>query len=398
MNFQQKKSQQIYIEIRNKLMHIYDIFGYEELRLPLFEKYEKYIEYKAVSEESLLKLIDRSGNILVIRPDATFHVLKTIQNMDEVFNRCCYMTNVFRFRENNFEKNDVLQSGIELFDSSSPYADAEVIAVAIESLKALGIENIHIDLGHSQFVHAFLKHIGIRSDADIAYFHKLLDNKNIVALNNSLYSADIDKKYIEKIYDLAMLFGSYDDVMNKAGNICSNAKMEQNLVEISNIFTALKSYGAEKYVHLDLGFSNPMNYYSGIIFKGYVNSHGETVLSGGRYDALAQTFANRLSACGFGQNIDVTIDIMLKKQLLEESNNKTIYIKGSDEQNKALVASALRGRNLKCIVDFNGCYEENVNNFITLNVDGENTEVKINSETKTYKTTDIIASKGAQLC
>lgn len=397
MNFQQKKSQQIYIEVRNKLMHIYDIFGYDELRLPLFEKYEKYIEYKAVSEESLLKLIDRSGNILVIRPDATFHVLKTIQNMDEVFNRCCYMTNVFRFRENNFEKNDVLQSGIELFDSTSAYADAEVIALAIESLKALGIENIHIDLGHSQFVHAFLKHIGIRSDADIAYFHKLLDNKNIVALNNSLYNADIEKKYIEKIYDLAMLFGNYDDVMNKADKICANVKMEQNLIEISNIFSALKSYGAEKYVHLDLGFSNPMNYYSGIIFKGYVNSHGETVLSGGRYDNLAQTFANRASACGFGQNIDVTIDIMLKKQLLSD-NIITIYIKGSDEQNKALIASVLRGRNLKCIVDFNGGYEENANNFITLNVDGENTEAKINNETKTYKTTDIIASKGAQLC
>lgn len=397
MNFQQKKSQQIYIEVRNKLMHIYDIFGYVELRLPLFEKYEKYIEYKAVSEESLLKLIDRSGNILVIRPDATFHVLKTIQNMDEVFNRCCYMTNVFRFRENNFEKNDVLQSGIELFDSTSAYADAEVITLAIESLKTLGIENIHIDLGHSQFVHAFLKHIGIRSDADIAYFHKLLDNKNIVALNNSLYSADIDKKYIEKIFDLAMLFGSYDDVMNKAGNICVNSKMEQNLVEISNIFSALKSYGADKYVHLDLGFSNPMNYYSGIIFKGYVNSHGETVLSGGRYDALAQTFANRSSACGFGQNIDVTIDIMLKKQLLSD-NIKTIYIKGSDEQSKALIASALRGRNLKCVVDFNGGCEENTNSFITLNVGGENTEVKINNETKIYKTNDIIASKGAQLC
>lgn len=397
MNYQQKKSQLIYKEIKNKLLHIYDIFGYDELSLPLFEKYEKYIEYKAVSEESLLKLIDRSGNILVIRPDATFHVLKTIQNMDASPDRCCYMTNVFRYRENNFEKNDVMQSGVELFDSSSPYADAEIIALAIESLKTLGIDNIHIDLGHSQFVHAFLKEIGIRSDSDIAYFHKLLDNKNIVALNNSLNNADIDKKYISQIYDLAMLFGDYDSVMKKADKICANKKMERNLVEISNIFTALKSYDAKKYVHLDLGFSNPMNYYSGIIFKGYVNSHGETVLSGGRYDALAQTFANRSSACGFGQNIDVTIDIMLKKQLLS-NNNKTVYITGIDEQNKALIASVLRGRNLKCIVDFNVSYEENTNSFITLNVGGENTEVKINNETKTYKTNDIIASKGAQLC
>ncbi len=50
-----------------------------------------------------------------------------------------------------------MQAGVELFNAPSAHADAEIIAVAIESLKALGIDDIHFDLGHSKFVHQFLK-------------------------------------------------------------------------------------------------------------------------------------------------------------------------------------------------------------------------------------------------
>jgi len=397
MNYQQKKSQQIYNYIKQKLLHIYNLYAYDEICLPLFEKYEKYIQYKAVSEESLLKLIDRSGNILVIRPDATFHVLKTIQCMNEEINRCCYFTNIFRYRENNFEKNDVLQTGVELFNSSSPYADAEVIALACKSLNSLGIDNIHIDLGHSQFVHAFLKEIGISADCDIAYFHKLIDNKNIVALNDLLKGANIENKHIDKIFDIAMLFGDYDSVMKKAGNICLNNKMEQNLLQISNIYSALKSFGAEKYIHLDLGFSNPMNYYSGMIFKGYVNNHGETVLSGGRYDALAKTYVNKTYACGYGQNIDVTIDILLKN-MKEELNKNTYIITGEDDLSKAALSQMLRDKGKRCIACFSDADKAKENSCILINVGYEITSVNTEGEIKSYLTKDIIKSKGAQIC
>ena len=140
MNYQKIEMQQLFPFVKQQLFSAYNLFGYEELTLPLFEKYEKYLQYKAVNDDALLKLIDRTGSILVLRPDATFHVLKTIGSMDFSSNRYCYMTNIFRFKENNYEKNDTLQSGVELFNSSSPLADAEIIALAIESLKALGIK------------------------------------------------------------------------------------------------------------------------------------------------------------------------------------------------------------------------------------------------------------------
>lgn len=398
MNYQQKNAQQLYQQIKHKLLNIYDIFGYEEICLPLFEKYENYIKYKAVNEESLLKLIDRGGNILVIRPDATFHVLKTVQNMDSIINRCCYMTNIFRFRDNDYEKNDILQTGVELFDSASPYADAEVITLAIESLKVLDIDNIHFDIGHSQFVHAFLKDIGIKEDTDIAYYHQLLDNKNIISLTDSLIRAKIKDEYIDQMCNIAMLFGSYDNVRKKAESVCRNKKMENILLEMDNIYSALESFGVESYIHLDLGFSNPMNYYSGIIFKGYVVNHGEAVISGGRYDALAQQFANKKCACGFGHNIDVTIDILLKKQHLLSQKNM-IFLTGEDIPSATLIAADLRQRGHRCFLSFSN---ENVSAYdcnTIVEVNHLYTTIKTHdNDIKTCLTENVILNKGIEIC
>jgi len=388
MNYQEKNAQLLYQQIKHKLLNIYDVFGYEEICLPLFEKYENYIKYKAVNEESLLKLIDRSGNILVIRPDATFHVLKTVQNMDDNINKCCYMTNIFRFRDDNYEKNDILQTGVELFDSSSPYADAEVITLAIESLKSLDIQNIHIDLGHSQFVHAFLKDIGINDDKDIAHYHHLLDNKNIISLTDSLNNAKINDTYINQLCDIAMLFGNYEDIRAKAELVCRNKKMENILLEIDNIYSALKSFRVENYIHLDLGFSNPMNYYSGMIFKGYVVNHGEAVISGGRYDALAQQFANKRCACGFGHNIDVTIDILSKREQ-NLTPKKMILLTGKDKISATKIATYLRQEGHRCLLTFNN------KNIIHLHYD---TIIEVDYIYTTIKKSDNAISKGIEIC
>lgn len=222
MNYQRIDAQKLFPSVKQRLFSVYRLFGYEELSLPLFEQYEKYLQYKAVSDETLLKIIDRTGNILVLRPDATFHVLKTIGSMNFSENRYCYMTNVFRFKENNYEKNDIMQAGVELFNAPSAHADAEIIAVAIESLKALGIDDIHFDLGHSKFVHQFLKEIGITKESDIIYYHSLIENKNLVALSDLLYKEKITSEHIDLLCNIAMLFGEYQTVLDKAGALCIN--------------------------------------------------------------------------------------------------------------------------------------------------------------------------------
>jgi ATP phosphoribosyltransferase regulatory subunit len=344
MNYQQKENQILFKYIKDKFNALFDCYGYDEITLPLFEAYEKFKRYRAVDENTLLKLIDRAGNILVLRPDATFHVLKTVETFEEKIERCYYITNIFRFRDNDFEKNDTLQAGCELFGSPAPYADIEVINLAIESLRVLDIENIHIDIGHSKFVHTFLKEIGIREFREISHYHGLVDNKNLIALEEELSARGTSKKNIRQLCDIAMLFGEYDATMAKAYDVCINAKMEENLQQIQAIYD-----GSHPYVRLDLGFSNPMNYYTGMIFKGYVSGYGENIISGGRYDTLARQFADLPYACGFGHNIDAILDILLKRQAAP-AYKPAVCVSGEDYYAAAVLCNELHKRNIRSIL------------------------------------------------
>lgn len=398
MNYQKTDVQKLFPVVKQRLLALYDLFGYEEITLPLFEQYDKYLQYKAVSDDTLLKLIDRTGSILVLRPDATFHVLKTIGSMDFSANRYCYMTNIFRLKENNYEKNDTLQSGVELFNAPSAQADAEIIALAIESLKALGIENIHFDLGHSQFVHRVLKEIGITQEADIHYYHALIENKNLIALSDSLSSKKITSENIDLLSSIAMLFGDYKTVIKKAYAMCINEKMERYLNEIESIHRALDAYGLSDYVHLDLGFSNPMNYYSGMIFKGYVIGHGEAVISGGRYDTLAQQFAGKRYACGFGQNIDVTLDILLGGDSV--FSQRVCLISGEDSHSATRLAAKLRGSGQKCVLFCDETEERRrlSEGAVKIIVGKEQSCIVCPDGTKTMPTADLLSETEDWLC
>ena len=67
---------------------------------------------------------------------------------------------------------------------------------------------------------------------------------------------------------------------------------------------------------IDLGMVHRNEYYTGVIFRGYVEGSGDAVVSGGRYDTLLQQFGSPLPATGFGVNVDALTKVMLDKSCL----------------------------------------------------------------------------------
>ena len=75
------------------------------------------------------------------------------------------------------------------------------------------------------------------------------------------------------------------------------------LDELETVCSTFSGTEFEDKIILDLGIVQKINYYTGLVFRGYVSGIGEAVLSGGRYDDLMQSFGADLSACGFGINV-----------------------------------------------------------------------------------------------
>ena len=74
---------------------------------------------------------------------------------------------------------------------------------------------------------------------------------------------------------------------------------------MKKLYSILEKLGYGEYITFDLGMVPRVNYYTGIIFKGYLNGIGDTVLNGGRYDSLIGAYGRNLDAIGFSVNIDL---------------------------------------------------------------------------------------------
>ena len=95
------------------------------------------------------------------------------------------------------------------------------------------------------------------------------------------------------------MYGSVKETVKEAKKICLNGAMEKALNELSQIYDALEAMGLAEKIQIDLSIVNDIDYYNGIIFKGYVKELGKSVLAGGQYDQAMVRLGKKAEAIGF---------------------------------------------------------------------------------------------------
>lgn len=200
-------------------------------------------------------------------------------------------------------------------------SDAEVMAVGIKSLIKCGINDITVEIGHVGFIKGLL-YTNILSKALYEKIRKSIETKNYYELEKLLNECDIPSDYKKVLLSIINLYGKPEEVILKAEKLILNKEMENSINNLNKIYEVLKHYGYEKFISFDLGLINHMNYYTGAVFKMYVNSHRKEVISGGRYDTLTQKFGRYIPATGFGLNIDEIMEVIS----MDNNIFKTDYI------------------------------------------------------------------------
>jgi len=338
-------------QINHKLMSLYRSFGYHQISTPTFETYDLYVNEDSIPSDDLFKLVNHQGKVLVLKPDATLPVTRMAAmnhpNSQDVI-KFSYETNIYRnFSSPEIIKKEITQIGIEYFGNNSPECDGEVIALAIRSLLQNGINDVHIDLGHVGFINFLFDDLAF-SDKEKATLFKYIENKNIGDIADYLEKLTLpdDKKTI--ILKLPLLYGEPKTVLKQMEALCINNKMHQVVEKISEIYAHLEIIGLADYVSFDLGFTNQMNYYSDINFKGYINSCGEPVISGGRYNHLSEKFGIPRPACGFAIDLLKVIDYMEQHQLLPRDDQRihVIFYEKPQKTDAYKIAEQLRSRGI----------------------------------------------------
>ena len=117
--------------------------------------------------------------------------------------------------------------------------------------------------------------------------------------------------------ELPRLFGGRE-VLERAKKITPNEEAQKTIAYLETLYNTLCDLGYENNVMLDLGLVQQIEYYTDVVFKGYMHGSGEPVLSGGRYDGLFSGFGADMPATGFA----IDADAIARAQVSSEKNNR----------------------------------------------------------------------------
>lgn len=304
--------------LEERIRGVFRRFGYYEVETPSIEFYDTFAaEPDLTPQEMLFKFFDQQGRILVLRSDATVPIARVMATKFKEVQfplRFSYITNMFRYNEfGGGKQKEFTQGGVEILGANTPQSDAEVIATAISTVRACGLENFQIDIGQVDFFKGLMEQTGLPSH-DIEQMRIHIDKKDFLGIEELVESHGISGSLKELILDLPKLFGSLD-VISRAENISTNKRSLEALSNLRSVLEILSDYGLEKYISIDIGMVQSLNYYTGIIFRGFTNGVGFPILSGGRYDNLVGSFGRSCPATGFSLGVNMVMNALERQKL-----------------------------------------------------------------------------------
>ena len=245
--------------------------------------------------------------MLALRPDLTTSVARiaATKPLGELPYRIAYSGSAFRNDEtfSNDRRREFSQAGIELIGNGGTDADAEVIEIAIEALLKFGVKDFQIDMGHADYYKGLAEIAGL----DPIVSDKLranINDKDFVAIEGILDGIDIDEKLKEVFMELPKMFGGIETAVAAAKNPIIGEKSRAALENLISVYEILKGKGLDKYISTDLGMVPNLDYYTGIIVKGFAKGVAFPICSGGRYDNLTEKFGKALPATGIAIGIE----------------------------------------------------------------------------------------------
>lgn len=347
----QKYHQQSFAVIHT-LNNRFKTYGFEQIDVPTHESYDLYTTIQGtVQRTDMVKTIDPSGEVLVLRPDVTIPIMKQVAEKryrESTALRYFYTLKVFRHSFGQGQQKERTQIGVELLGNDSIEADAELITLAIHSLRDLKIEDFKIELGHALFLKALLEQLQLAEEL-YKELKQLLHSKNLIELTPFLNKYVSDESLKVSIQQIPLLYGRPEEVFKRTQSLVLTEQMKASLQYLQKLYDILIDYGVHEHIVIDLGLVNHMNYYSGIVFQGFIQTVGKTVLMGGRYDDLAKQFQTNLPAIGFALDLETLLLGLPKAQIISRRKNISITYTCKRRREAFAFAKRLRERHYEVI-------------------------------------------------
>ena len=296
-----------------RFRHIEDAFrhsclswGYQEVRTPTLEYLHLFTAAGTLTPNMLSRVYSFldwdgwSGERVVLRPDGTIPVARLYtENMgQEDIARLFYVTSVFAFEETGKENRERWQCGVEFLGNARPTAEVELILLAAEIIRNLGITGLEIQLSHAGVLKALLKELELDPDEKARLLAQILDGNWQVLTQTGSGNSDANR-LLSLLLDLRGRSSGFLENLKALPRLSFDLKSElDNFGEVASLLDAL---GCN--YQIDITSTPGFEYYTGLCFQFLIKE--DKTGSGGRYDDLVPLIGGKSTpACGFALYLD----------------------------------------------------------------------------------------------
>ncbi len=304
-------------QLCRKVIDLYTRWGYQLVIPPLIEYLDSLLTGTGKDLDlQTFKLTDQSsGRLLGIRADTTPQVARIDANKlkRDVPTRLCYLGTVIHTKtDTTGGSRSPLQVGAELYGHEGVESDVEVLCLMIKTLQIVGVEKLHIDLGHVGIYQGLVAQAGLSTEQEAELF-KILQRKAMPELNELLAVSSLSAETADMFRYLIEANGGVDILQEAQQRLAlAGTDVKQCLDYLQRVTELVAQRLPDCSLIFDLAELRGYHYHTGIMFAAYVPGSGQGIAFGGRYDAIGSAFGRARPATGFSTDL---------KNLLQLSSN-----------------------------------------------------------------------------
>ena len=273
--------------LTHRVQNLFTSWGYQPVQTPVFDFYDLYAPFLGTKADSVYRLVDREGDLLVLRSDITLFLARSMgvvltEGHEPL--RVCYADTILRHQDlEDISANEFYQIGAEFIGSQGPEGDLELLLLLEDILNLLGLADARV-------------HLGSRAVFDAVFAAKLPKDRPALLEAVALRQWD-------KVGPLSRLFSYQGDAKGVRALADSlpdlDAPARAAVADLADRASTLESLGLGSRFRVDLSEVGRQDYYTGLVFQAYHPGLGDALASGGRYDKLLARFGLDSPSVGF---------------------------------------------------------------------------------------------------
>ncbi len=276
------------------LRELYQSYGYIPYKMSRFEEYDLYVRNKDfLVSDQIITFSGSEGRLLALKPDVTLSIVKNAPEEPGVVQKVYYHENVYR------DYREIMQAGLECVGDLGGYEIAEVVLLAAKSLSLLERKYV-LTISHMGLIAGVLNSCAL-TEKEQKQAMEALRRKNLHALKALCGER---REAWEKLEALASCHGG-SQALNNIRSILTTQEEMDAFAELEALWKILEASGQGSAVRFDFSVDSDMGYYSGVVFRGYLEGIPASVLSGGQYDKLPRKMGRKARAIGFAVYLDL---------------------------------------------------------------------------------------------